>query len=149
MAQLSETVAACPIPTREDITRLQVAMSALQQVEVPTKHHFIPGVYAREMFVAAGTTIIGAVHKAEHFFLLTAGTMVLTGDGIAPRRVSAPFFAISHPGVKRAGHAETDCTVLTFHRTDETDVEKIRAELTEPDVLSLFDGHNRPKLVAA
>ncbi len=133
------------VPTRVDIEHLQAVMARMPQVHLETRHYFADGVYVREMRCPAGATIVGKVHKREHFFILAAGEMTLTGDGAEPRLVKAPFIVISQPGLKRAGHAHTDCVCLNVHRTDQTDLDAIEMELIEPDETALFDARNNIK----
>jgi hypothetical protein len=137
---------ATPAPTRADIEQLQVLMSAMPQVATPTAHHFADGVYLREMRCPAGATIVGKVHKRPHFFILAAGEMTVTGDGSPARRITAPAIIVSGPGIKRAGHAHTDCVCLNVHRTDSVDLDAIELELIEPDNTALFDARNEHKL---
>ena len=132
-------------PTRADIERLQVLMSEMPQIALETAHHFADGVYLREMRCPAGATIVGKVHKRPHFFILAAGEMTVTGDGLAPRLIVAPAVIVSGPGMKRAGHAHTDCVCLNVHRTDSTDLDAIELELIEPDETALFDSRNNLK----
>ena len=71
------------------------------------KHHFSKDVYARELFIPAGTLIIGKIHKHENFNILSKGEMsVLSVDGL--QKVEAPFSVVSSPGVKRMAYAHTD-----------------------------------------
>lgn len=104
-------------------------MLEMPQVDLPVRHHFSPGVYARTLSIPAGVCLTGAVHKYEQLNILSAGTMrVLTEDGIV--EVSAPFTVVSPPGTKRIALALTDCTWTTILGTHETDVLKIEKEFT-------------------
>jgi hypothetical protein len=50
-----------------------------EQTELPLKHSFAPGVYAREMEIPAGTLLIGKIHKHRHHnFLMKGSIIVLT-----------------------------------------------------------------------
>lgn len=129
-------------PSRSEIERLQGIMRELPQAELPTEHYYADGVYLREMRCKADTLIVGKVHKREHFFILVQGEMTLTGDGLAPRLVKAPFMVVSPPGVKRVGIAHTDCIVMNIHRTDSRNLDEIELELIEPDETALFDARN-------
>jgi hypothetical protein len=131
--------------TREDIERLQVAVSQMPQQEVPTTHTFADGIYVRQMRVKAGCVIVGKVHRQLHAFILQKGEMVLTGDGQDSRRVKAPAMMVSQPGVKRAAVALTDCVVTNVHIADLTDIAAIEREQTEPDPTALFDAYNHLK----
>jgi hypothetical protein len=114
--------------TRSKIDRLEAEMLQLPQVAIPTAHSFGPGFYARTILVPEGAALTGKVHATEHIFMLTHGEMsVLTEDGM--KRVKAPFQQVCRPGLKRVGLAHTDCLCTNIHITDETDLDKLEAEL--------------------
>jgi quercetin dioxygenase-like cupin family protein len=94
------------------------------QVQLPVKHYFSPGVYARELTIYGGCIITGAVHKYEQLNILSSGTMRVLIEGEF-RDVSAPFTVVSPPGTKRIAYAVTDCVWTTIFGTDLTDVEEI------------------------
>ncbi len=131
------------IPTREQIERLQVAMSGMPQTEVETTHHFSGGMYCRKVFRKAGTLIVGKVHKQDHLFVCCAGEiMAWTESGMKTLR---PGDVIeSKAGTKRATLALTDAIGMTVHKTDMTDPAEIEKEIIEPDSTALFDFDNRP-----
>ena len=107
----------------------QSAMQSTEKVDFEhlVKHHFSKDVYARELFIPAGTLIIGKIHKHENFNILSKGEMsVLSVDGL--QKVSAPFSVVSSPGVKRMAFAHTDCVWTTVHGTAETDIDKIEEQ---------------------
>jgi len=132
------------LPSREDIEKLQGAMAKLPQLELDTKHHFADGMYCRELFRPAGTTIVGKVHKREHFYIVLSGEVTIVGDG-KRERVKAPRIFVSQPGTKRAVYAHEDSICITVHRTDSRDLDVIELELIEEDPAALFDAHNRVK----
>ena len=119
-------------------------MSVLQQVELPTRHWFADGMYCRELFRPADTTIVGKVHKREHFYIVLSGEVTIAGDGYS-ERVVAPRIIVSQPGTKRATYAHVDSICITIHRTDSRDVNEIERELIEEDKTSLFDAFNHLK----
>ena len=113
------------------------------QIELETKHYFADGMYARELFRPAGTTIVGKVHKKEHFYIVLSGEVTIAGDEVVT--VVGPKVLISKPGTKRAVYAHTDAVCLTVHRTDKTILEEVEAELVEPDETSPFLPGNKLK----
>ncbi len=130
---------------RKAVERLQVAMSAMPQIELPTQHYFSGDVYGRSVSQPAGVLVVGKVHRKEHFYIVCCGTVRITqGDGPA-HEVTGPAVLVSKPGTKRAIFAVTDVTYMTVHRTEKTDLDEIEAELVEPDGLSLFDARNKLK----
>jgi quercetin dioxygenase-like cupin family protein len=130
---------------RTKVLALEDALRNIPQVELETKHYFAQGMYCRELELKAGWTIVGKVHKAEHFFILAKGKLAVTVDDKVTV-LEAPAVIVSGPGVKRAGHAIEDCVCLNIHRTDKIDLNEIEEELIEPDPLALYDASNRLKV---
>jgi hypothetical protein len=129
---------------RERVVNLQMEMSKLPQAELKTDHYFADGMYARVIARPKDCLIVGKVHKREHFYIVTHGSIrVTTDDGV--KDVFAPAVIVSKPGTKRAVLALEDSVCMTVHRTDNTDLDKIEAELIEPDDLAMFDSWNKPK----
>jgi len=121
-----------PGPMLGAICQLQKAMLEMPQADLETKHHFGPGVYARELIVPAGSLIIGKTHSKEHLIIVANGDMTIVTEH-GRQRVCGPAVFTSPAGVKRAGYAHEDTTVITIHPTNETDVDKIEAEVIIPD----------------
>ena len=105
----------------------------------PVNNYICEGNYAREIFINAGTCVVGKIHRHEHINVLSKGKcIVVTEDG---REVlEAPKTWISKPGIKRAVYAYTDVIWTTVHPTNETDIEKIEEEVIAPsyDDLNLY-----------
>jgi hypothetical protein len=114
---------------RDKVTLLEEEMLKREQIEIPLKHYFSPGVYAREITIPAGTLLTGRIHLYEQLNILSGGEIsVLTHDGM--KRVSAPFTVVSPPGTKRIAYAHTECTWTTILATEEKDPEVIEAKFT-------------------
>lgn len=119
-------------PLRAQIDRLEAEMRDMPQAAIKTTHTFGPGFYCRTIELDAGITLVGKVHSTEHVFLLSKGTLlVVTEDG--EQELRAPCQLVCRAGLKRAGHAVTDCVVTNVHITTETDLVKLEAMLIEPD----------------
>jgi hypothetical protein len=103
------------------------AIVRADQVEIPPKHHFSKGVYAREISIPKDTVVIGKIHKHQNLNILSQGEMLLVSvDGVM--HVKAPYTIVSSPGVKRLALALSDCVWTTIHGTNETDIDKIENE---------------------
>jgi hypothetical protein len=61
------------------------------------------------------------------------------------RTLRAGDIVESKPGTKRVTYATEDSIGITFHKTDNTDLDEIEAELIEPDDTALFDSSNNIK----
>jgi len=132
------------IDMRTKVEALQAEISKHEQYEPLTNHTFHGGMYCREVWRAADVTIVGKVHKKEHFYLVASGTVVITtDDGV--RRVTGPCLLCSKPGTKRAVYSETDALCMTFHVVDAKTVEGAEEELVEIDPLAMFGIGNTVK----
>lgn len=133
------------IPTREQIDRLQGELVKMPQVELPTEHYFHGGMYCRKVFRPAGTTIVGKVHKKDHFFLCAKGEIIAWSEkGMV--HLHAGDIIESKPGTKRVTFAVTDAIGITFHKTNKRNLDKIEKELIEYDETALFDSANKLKV---
>ena len=83
--------------------------------DLPIRHSFAPGIYAREMFIPEGTLLIGKIHKHRHHnFLMQGSIIVLTEEG-GVKLLQAPLMIVSEPGTQRIGYAVTDTIWTTVH----------------------------------
>lgn len=111
---------------REKLERFEAEMFKLGTIEIPVKHYFSQGVYAREITIPKGTVLTGKIHKYSQLNILSKGDIsVLTEEGI--KRVQAPFAIVSPPGTKRVAYAHEESVWTTVHGTEERDLEKIEA----------------------
>ena len=118
--------AVTPLSMREQVNALETEMRRYEQLDLPVKHYFSQGVYARELFIPKGTLLTGKIHKYQQLNIMSQGDLsVLTEDGVV--RVQAPFTIVSPPGTKRIAYAHEDTVWTTIHGTDETNVDLIEA----------------------
>lgn len=126
-------------PSLASIYRLQAEIAKMPQADVPLYHHFSKGVYARELMLPAGTAAVGKMHGTEHLIIIACGDVtIMTDDGM--RRLQGPLVLNSKPGVKRAAYAHADTTIITIHVTDETDLDKIEAQVIVPETPEMIEG---------
>jgi hypothetical protein len=97
----------------------------------PIKHHFAPGLYAREIFIPAGTLIIGKIHNHAHVNTISKGRVVVVTE-FGTEELTAPHSFVSQPGTKRAVVAQEDTIWTTYHPTEETELAKIEAHVIAP-----------------
>jgi hypothetical protein len=129
---------------RKQLYELQEAIGDLPAVDCPLQHVFAPGVYMRTIFIPAGTLIAGKIHKHQHGNVLSMGeVLVITEEG-GLEHLRGPMTMVSSAGTKRAVRALTDVVWTTIHLnpTNETDLEKIEAEVIAPT----FEAYEQFKL---
>lgn len=115
------------------LKKLQDVMSQFEQADCPVTHHFSDGIYARELFIPEGTALVGARHKTNHMYVMLSGECVVTVDGKDPFTCKAGFIGETKAGTKKAFYAVQDSKLISFHVTEETDVENIGNEILFPE----------------
>ena len=114
-------------PMRTQICAIETEMLKLPQLEIPIKHYFSHGMYAREITVPADALITGVIHKYPQINILSKGTIrVSIGETI--REITASHTVVSEPGIKRIAYAVTECVWTTIFHTFKTDIEEIEKE---------------------
>lgn len=117
----------------EKLDALERELVKLPVTEIPTNHKFIknPGMYVREAFAPAGTLLTSRIHKTDHPFVMMCGEQsILEPDG-QWRRVVAPFMGVTKSGSRRVVLVHSDTVMVSFHATEETDLDKVEAEIFE------------------
>lgn len=102
------------------------------EIDLGIKHHFSPGVYAKEMHLLKGQFGISHRHKYDHISMLAQGAARVVVDGIETD-YAAPAFIMVRAGKEHQFIALDDITWFCIHATDETDVAAIDASLIEGD----------------
>ena len=111
------------------IDLLEIETARVPQVDCPTIHRFAGGIYIRETSAPAGTLVTTKIHLTEHPFMILKGDVtVWTEDGGAIR-LKAPFCGVTPVGARRVAYVHEDTVWVTFHATEDTDVERIERTL--------------------
>jgi hypothetical protein len=83
--------------------------------DLPIRHSFAPGIYAREMSIPEGTLLIGKIHKHRHHNFLMQGSIIVLTEEEGVKLLQAPLMIVSEPGTQRIGYAVTDTIWTTVH----------------------------------
>jgi hypothetical protein len=139
------------IPTKYDVEKLSVperqrllldleaTCKKQVQVDIPVKHYFANGVYAREMYVPKGVGLVGKIHRFENINVISKGkVMVFTDQGVST--LTAPCTFVGKAGVKRAIVALRDTIWTTFHTSVNDDVDQIEQHHIAPSYTELIKG---------
>lgn len=123
-------------PRIDQIFALQDAMMSMPtelQLDFNSglKHTFSEGTYARELSMPKDMVIIGKIHRHSHINIVSKGKcMVFTTEGM--KLIDAtdhPVTFSSVAGTKRVVYMLEDTVWTTIHLTEETDLDKIEAEI--------------------
>ena len=147
---MSETIQLCkdvviqganPV-TRNQVMNLECALRDLPGQIDPddcTFHHFADGVYLRELFMSAGSVVVGKIHRTKHLTIICSGTVrITTDDGV--EEITGPAVFASEAGAKKAILAVTDSTLMNPHPTMETDLAEIEKAFIAPSFEALEHG---------
>jgi hypothetical protein len=110
------------------IEALEREMLKLPQAPCGVRHHFIAGLYIRELKIAADTYAIGHKHKLSHINILLKGKVAMVAPDGSTVELVAPYTFIGAPG-RKVGYIREDMTWLNIFQTDETDVSKLEGIL--------------------
>jgi hypothetical protein len=129
------------------IEMLEAEINNLAQTDCPIRHHFAPGVYAREISIPKGTVLTGAIHKIENLAILSLGKLrLVTDDGTV--EISAPYILTVKAGQKNAAFALEDSVWTNFFATTEIDTDKLVEIFSESKACELIGGKNNIQLIS-
>lgn len=122
------------IPEREDIVALHRAMLPIATEMPPPLHFWLPGLYLRVLTLPAGCTVVGKIHRHDHYLAVLKGHAEVV-DGFSRFDVEAGYSGVSPAGAKRAIHCYEETTFLTVHKnpSNTRDLSAIEAEHIAPD----------------
>jgi hypothetical protein len=109
------------------IEALEQEILKAPQIDLQTKHELSGEVYARTIFIPAGTVLTGATHKKDHINVMIGDISVSTDEGM--KRLTGYHVIPTKAGMKRAGYAHSDTIWTTLCHTKLTDITAIEDEL--------------------
>ena len=104
--------------------------TTLLEFDPKLAHHFGGGVYAKEMHIPAGNTIIQHRHNYDHLSVLASGEVLVLVDGVVSTYTSPACIVIS-AGKLHAIEAVKDSVWYCIHATDCTDIETVDQHLIQ------------------
>jgi hypothetical protein len=127
-----------PMVVRAQIIALKDHMMSIpgEHLEMPVEHVLLDGMYMRKLFIKKDTLLIGKIHLKGCFNFVEKGDIsVMTETG--SKRVQAGYTLATPAGIQKVGYAHEDTIFINVFRTDETDIEKIEAEIATEDYAAL------------
>ncbi len=132
-----------PIVAKDDIrmriARMEAAMREMPQIDCPLKHTFTTGVYMREIFIPAGSCVVGKIHRHAHVNFISSGHVTVVTEHGGTEELHGPCTMVSKAGTKRALYAHTDTVWTTIHANpnEETDLDKLESDIIAKDYAEL------------
>ena len=101
-----------------------------EQPECLLVHNFSNGVYVRELTMPTDSIIVGHEHRTQHLNIISKGSCILLDlDTKETIDIVAPYTFESKAGVRKVLYIVEECTWSTVHVTQETELDKLEAEL--------------------
>ncbi len=120
-----------PMIVRANILALKdqmLALSDAEQIDMPVEHTLVDGMYMRKLFIPKGSIVVGKIHRKACMNIVASGDITfLTETGCL--RVQAGYTVQTPAGIMKVGLAHEDTVFINVFRTNETDIEKIEAEI--------------------
>jgi hypothetical protein len=117
-------------PEWEAINQWEKEAATLPQQLCPLTHIFTPGLYTRQIFMPKGTRLTSRIHLYEHPFFIMMGVVSVWDATTGWTLIRAPYMGITKPGTRRLLYMHEDTIWVTCHVTNETDPDKIVAQVT-------------------
>jgi quercetin dioxygenase-like cupin family protein len=114
----------------------EVLLGLPGRIEPELEHFHAPGLYARKITLPAGSLAVGKKHKTTHISVLAKGHIAVRGvNGKPDHHMRAGDTMVTPAGSQRAVYAFEESVFVCIHATDETDLEKLEAQLIEAPML--------------
>lgn len=104
----------------------------LPQIPLEPAHYFAEGLYARELWMPAGSYITGKIHIKEHLCIISFGYVTVASDDEVVT-LRGPCTFVGKPGSKRALIVHEDTLWTAIHSTDKKTVEECEETLVTND----------------
>ena len=116
-------------PAAPKITALKKQLALLPQAKLATQHLIHGGMYARTIFIPAGTVLTGANTKIDNICIVSGDITVSTDKGV--QRLTGYHVIAANAGYSRAGVAHADTYWTTLLPTELNDVAAIEDAMTD------------------
>jgi hypothetical protein len=123
-------------PTPAQLQQLKARMVDIggDTVGPAPENFFADGVYGRKLVIPAGTLLVGKRQKHSNITVQLYGDIEVTTDD-GPKRLVGQHVFVAPAGTERVGWTHAETAWVTCHATEETDMARIEADLTEPEPL--------------
>ena len=116
------------LAVRAKVQLLAAEMQKHPQIEIPVFHHFLPGLYIREIHVPKDALTVGKIHKYPCLNFLSKGERTTLIDGHMVR-IKAPHVHWTPGGHQRFSYTHEDSVWITTHWSDERDIDRLEHDL--------------------
>lgn len=108
------------------IESAEAAMLSMEQAPCPVSHYFGPGIYIREVSMAAGMFAIGHRQTQEHVNIMLKGRVLMLREDGSTTELAAPLMFTGKPG-RKMGYILEDVVWQNVYATTERDVQVLES----------------------
>jgi hypothetical protein len=113
----------------EQARSIEGALRLLPQIEIETRHLIHGSMYARTIFIPAGTALTGVLTKTDNICVVYGDISVTTDVGV--QRLTGFNVLPATKGYKRVGYAHADTFWTMLIQTDGATLEEAEKDLTD------------------
>jgi len=113
----------------DKVRRFEQACMSIPQVDMQTANLIHGGMYARTIFIPAGTAVTGTLTKLDNVCIVSGDITVTTDEGM--QRLIGYHVIPASKGYKRVGYTHSDTYWTTIIKTDAQVVEQAEDEMTD------------------
>jgi hypothetical protein len=112
--------------TVNGVAGAEVVMLSHEQASCPVNHYFGPGIYIREVSIAAGVFAIGHRQTQEHVNIMLKGSVLMMNEDGTTYQLNAPLLFTGKPG-RKMGYILEDVVWQNVYATTERDVQVLES----------------------
>lgn len=133
-----EVAATEALVAHQELDALEARMleSGLPMVDLPLVHRFVPGLYAREILMPAGTLCTSQTHNTEHLYMVLSGHVRVFIPGAGVVGLVAGDVGVTLPGTRRLLYIVEECRWVTCHPLSPEEEEARADGATEEELLA-------------
>jgi hypothetical protein len=99
------------------INHIEAEMLQEDQVKMKLDHLIFGGIYVRTLTIPPLTKLIGRVHKTDHIFTCTKGTLEVFVEDTGWGLVVGPYTGEGKQGTRRLARVISETEWITYHPT--------------------------------
>jgi len=108
------------------VAEVEAVLLSHEQASCPVTHYFGPGIYIREVSMAAGLFAIGHRQSKEHMNIMLKGRVLMLNEDGSTTEMVAPLMFTGKPG-RKMGYILEDVVWQNIYVTEERDVQVLES----------------------
>lgn len=129
---MSEALAEPDLIDRVEADLVAEIIAGAPIIEAPVREYRVPGLYARETMLPAGSKLTSMIHLTEHLFTISKGAVAVISENEGTVIYEAPFTGVTKPHTRRLLCPIEDTIWTTYHLcADDETTEQIAGRILD------------------